>query len=53
MVRYLSQRNWFPYLRINKDFDLSSEEKQEYDLYIKEYEFYEKKILNEFDSKHI
>ena len=37
----------------NKDFDLSSEEKQEYDLYIKEYEFYEKKILNEFDSKHI
>ena len=36
----------------NKDFDLSSEEKQEYDLYIKEYEFYEKKILKEFDSKH-
>jgi hypothetical protein len=37
----------------NKNFDLLGKEKQEYDLYIKEYEFYEKKILKEFDSKHV
>ena len=36
----------------NKSFNLSIKEKQEYDLYIKEYEFYEKKILNEFNSRH-
>lgn len=37
----------------NKSLDLSIKEKHDYDLHIEEYEFYEKKILNEFDSKHI
>ena len=37
----------------NKEIILSHNEQNEYNLYTEKYIFYEKKILEEFDSKHI
>ena len=37
----------------NKEIRLSDKEQNEYNFYTEEYKFYEKKILEEFDSKHI